>query len=237
MPDIYFRLGDRIYHYLIDEFQDTALIQWEDLKPLIENSLAQAGSLFIVGDTKQAIYGFRAADFRIMKDMEDPGGNPFPSTPSGPGPAQQRRSRERVLDYVKSVFLERLKPDAAPDAGEDAEGGEEEAGKPESLAYFRSVASENKLNESAQDVPKAHRGKGYVTYKVLERDDANPPEKAELQNRVLELRARGFAWSDIAVLTYRNASVVKAAARRTRRACPSSRSAASTSGSARSRPR
>jgi len=58
VPDIYYCLGTEIYHYLIDEFQDTSPLQWQNLYPLIENALSQGGSLFIVGDTKQAIYGF-----------------------------------------------------------------------------------------------------------------------------------------------------------------------------------
>jgi ATP-dependent exoDNAse (exonuclease V) beta subunit len=64
VPDIYFRIGETIYHFLIDEFQDTSLIQWHNLFPLFENALSQGGSLFVVGDTKQAIYGFRNADSR-----------------------------------------------------------------------------------------------------------------------------------------------------------------------------
>ncbi|MCX6577561.1 MAG: UvrD-helicase domain-containing protein [Candidatus Aminicenantes bacterium] len=71
IPDIYFRLGDRIFHYLVDEFQDTSPIQWTNMLPLIENSLAVSGSFFAVGDTKQAIFGFREADYRIMKEMEE----------------------------------------------------------------------------------------------------------------------------------------------------------------------
>ncbi len=77
VPDVYFRLGEVIFHYLIDEFQDTSPIQWRNLLPLIENSLSQGGSLFVVGDTKQAIYGFRDADYRIMRGVE--ARNPFPS--------------------------------------------------------------------------------------------------------------------------------------------------------------
>jgi ATP-dependent helicase/nuclease subunit A len=210
VPDIYFRLGDRIYHYLIDEFQDTSIIQWANLMPLIENSLAQSGSLFAVGDTKQAIYGFRAADYRIMAAMEEPDGNPFPSI----GRVKVRelptnyRSRERVLDYVKSVFLEKLKPGT----GAALPAPEKEDEDPESLEYFRSVASLNKLNGWSQDVLAKHRGTGYAEYVILDRDDADPPEKAEIQRRVSDLNTRGFAWSDIAVLTYKNDSVVNVAA-------------------------
>src|SRR5512136_2110368 len=77
VPDVYFRIGETIYHYLIDEFQDTSPMQWANLFPLIENSLSQGGSLFAVGDTKQAIYGFRHADYTIMKGLESK--NPFSS--------------------------------------------------------------------------------------------------------------------------------------------------------------
>lgn len=77
VPDIYCRIGETIFHYFIDEFQDTSPIQWQNLFPLLENSLSQKGSVFIVGDTKQAIYGFRNADYTIMKDLEH--NNPFSS--------------------------------------------------------------------------------------------------------------------------------------------------------------
>src|SRR5439155_14314686 len=45
VPDVYFSLGDRIHHFLIDEFQDTSPVQWSALRPLIENSLGGRGSL------------------------------------------------------------------------------------------------------------------------------------------------------------------------------------------------
>ena len=44
VPDIYFRIGERVFHYLVDEFQDTSPIQWKNLFPLIENSLARGGA-------------------------------------------------------------------------------------------------------------------------------------------------------------------------------------------------
>ncbi len=70
IPEVYFRLGETIFHYFIDEFQDTSPIQWRTLLPLIENSLSLGGSLFVVGDTKQAIHGFRQADYTIMRECE-----------------------------------------------------------------------------------------------------------------------------------------------------------------------
>lgn len=62
IPFIYERLGERYRHYMIDEFQDTSALQWQNLLPLIENSLATGNNSLVVGDGKQAIYRFRNGD-------------------------------------------------------------------------------------------------------------------------------------------------------------------------------
>ncbi len=59
VPFIYERLGERFQHYLIDEFQDTSRLQWMNLLPLLENSLASGYLNLVVGDGKQAIYRWR----------------------------------------------------------------------------------------------------------------------------------------------------------------------------------
>lgn len=68
IPAAFCRLGERYSHYLIDEFQDTSRSQWEGIIPLVENSLAEGGSLFYVGDAKQAIYGWRGGDYKLIND-------------------------------------------------------------------------------------------------------------------------------------------------------------------------
>ena len=62
VPFIYERLGEKYKHYLIDEFQDTSTLQWTNLLPLLENSLASDNFNMIVGDSKQAIYRWRGGD-------------------------------------------------------------------------------------------------------------------------------------------------------------------------------
>ncbi|MDD5508054.1 MAG: UvrD-helicase domain-containing protein [Bacteroidales bacterium] len=59
VPFIYERLGERFRHYLVDEFQDTSILQWQNLLPLIENSLASGHFNMVVGDPKQSIYRWR----------------------------------------------------------------------------------------------------------------------------------------------------------------------------------
>ncbi len=59
VPFIYERLGEKFQHYLVDEFQDTSILQWHNLLPLIENSLASGHFNMVVGDPKQSIYRWR----------------------------------------------------------------------------------------------------------------------------------------------------------------------------------
>jgi len=190
VPDIYFRLGDRILHYLIDEFQDTAPIQWTNMVPLIENSLAQEGSLFVVGDTKQAIYGFRDADYRIMRALEDPAGSEFLSAPVRVEELRENyRSRQAVQDFVKDVFLRRANE----------------------MEEYRETAGRSGLNDFEQDVIPAHRGTGHVECVILPKSPDGLPEMEAIQSRVLRLKERGYSYSDIAILTYKNESVADAA--------------------------
>jgi ATP-dependent exoDNAse (exonuclease V) beta subunit len=68
-PFIFERLGERYRHFLVDEFQDTSLLQWQCLLPLVENALAGGGTVLLVGDAKQAIYRWRNGEVRQFIDL------------------------------------------------------------------------------------------------------------------------------------------------------------------------
>ena len=68
-PFIYERLGLRLQHFLLDEFQDTSAMQWNILRPLIVESLSKNNDNLIIGDGKQSIYGFRNTDFRLLNHI------------------------------------------------------------------------------------------------------------------------------------------------------------------------
>lgn len=69
-PFIYERIGEKFNHYFIDEFQDTSLLQWDNLIPLISNSLStESGSAMLVGDAKQAIYRWRGGKAEQFIDL------------------------------------------------------------------------------------------------------------------------------------------------------------------------
>ncbi len=63
------RMGTRITHFLVDEFQDTSRDHWRALKPLVVEALSTGGSFSWVGDVKQAIYGFRGGDSELFEDI------------------------------------------------------------------------------------------------------------------------------------------------------------------------
>ena len=59
VPFVYERLGEHFKHLFIDEFQDTSVLQWQNLIPLLDNSLATNNMSMVVGDGKQSIYRWR----------------------------------------------------------------------------------------------------------------------------------------------------------------------------------
>ncbi len=186
VPDVYFRIGETVYHYLIDEFQDTSPIQWANLFPLIENSLSQGGSLFAVGDTKQAIYGFRNADYGIMKGLESK--NPFSSALHHVKELEiNYRSLEGVVDFSKEFFKKVI-------AGHDK---------------YREPASRSGLIDYEQTVKENHKGSGYVEVIRCEKKEDEPVEREKIQELIKDLMRRGYACPDIAILAYRNEDVVK----------------------------
>lgn len=70
-PFIYEKLGVRLNHFLLDEFQDTSVVQWENFKPLLANSVSEGYSNIIVGDVKQSIYRWRNSDWNLLdKEIE-----------------------------------------------------------------------------------------------------------------------------------------------------------------------
>jgi len=69
VSEAYCRMGCRLHHLLVDEFQDTSREQWQAITPLSQECLAKGGSLFYVGDVKQAIYGWRGGDSALFDEV------------------------------------------------------------------------------------------------------------------------------------------------------------------------
>lgn len=72
VPFIYERIGERYKNYMIDEFQDTSILHWQNLLPLIENALSEGNGALLVGDGKQAIYRWRGGDVEQFANLPEP---------------------------------------------------------------------------------------------------------------------------------------------------------------------
>ncbi len=105
---LYFRLDASINHMLLDEFQDTSTIQFEILRPLIDEMTSGMGSkerssLFLVGDVKQSIYRFRGGKKELFYAVTDHYGVQVDQLRTN------YRSEKEVVEFVNRVFIDKIK--------------------------------------------------------------------------------------------------------------------------------
>lgn len=110
-PFIYERIGEKYKHYFIDEFQDTSILQWENLKPLVSNALeselpsGKTGSILIVGDAKQAIYRWRGGKAEQFIDLyNDEIQSPFQSPKTVENLPKNYRSYDEIIKFNNGFF-------------------------------------------------------------------------------------------------------------------------------------
>lgn len=65
-PFIYEKVGVRYENFLLDEFQDTSHVQWDNFRPLLQESVDNGHTDLVVGDPKQSIYRWRNSDAALM---------------------------------------------------------------------------------------------------------------------------------------------------------------------------
>ncbi len=183
VPEVYVKLGDTLFHFFVDEFQDTNPMQWKNLFPLIENALSSSGSLFVVGDMKQSIYGFRGADWQIMKNLKKE--NPFPSAQLLVDELPTNyRSHEKIVQFNREVFSHKV-----------------------AEQNLQHAAEESELYNFTQEVKEEFCGKGYVEVSVVEQAE-EPQEREKIIEIIRNCTARGYSLGDICILTRRNNDVV-----------------------------
>ena len=101
LEEIYFRMDATIRHVLLDEFQDTSLVQFQLLEPLLDEMLSadDGRSVFCVGDIKQSLYSWRGAEPSLMPAMPDRWGSLVQETLE-----KSYRSSEVITATVNAVF-------------------------------------------------------------------------------------------------------------------------------------
>jgi len=101
-PFIYEKVGNRFENFMIDEFQDTSIIQWNNFRPLIDNSMSEGFDNLVVGDVKQSIYRWRNSDWKILGSVlsSQVDNDRFLSKPL----ATNWRSRSNIISFNNALF-------------------------------------------------------------------------------------------------------------------------------------
>ncbi|MCI7568542.1 MAG: UvrD-helicase domain-containing protein [Desulfovibrio sp.] len=198
------RLGTRLTHFFIDEFQDTSREQWQALQPLIVEALSRGGSLTWVGDVKQAIYGWREGDAALFDEIPDePQLRALEPQPERRTLPFNWRSRRVIVEHTNALFAPLEQEETARATMAALLGGS----IPEPFLADAAARVTRAFAGAAQRVPGGEdREGGLVEVRCLE-----APDKKTLDARVLEestalLRELGTRrpWADMLVLVRSN---------------------------------
>ncbi len=193
-PIIYERIGDRYDNILIDEFQDTSVIQWRNLLPLIENSQFKSEDSLVVGDGKQAIYRFRGGEveqFTVLPKVygsdgdEILKGREIAINNYGAGVITLEnnfRSRKEIVDFNNSLYKE--------------------------LLELPELKNKNIYTDYFQKQGRKDDG-GFVSIEFLKEDEEadlslNDVRAFRVEEIVHDVLKRGYNYKDVAVLTRSN---------------------------------
>jgi ATP-dependent exoDNAse (exonuclease V) beta subunit len=195
-PFIYEKTGAFFRSFMLDEFQDTSDMQWNSLKPLLENGLAEGGNALVVGDVKQSIYRWRNGDWRILAYGLDRDLGTF--EPEHRVLDTNWRSTPAIVNTNNELFdkLPQLLQQRLVSAFEDAGFHDEQLSGAITEAYKNTV-QHTKRNDLD----------GYVRMEILEHEPETPAAEKTLQETrklVAELQSRGYKLSDIGVLVRKN---------------------------------
>lgn len=200
-PFIYEKTGTHVDHYMIDEFQDTSGMQWNNFRPLIEESLAHDRANLIVGDVKQSIYRFRNSDWKLLDEQVQADFSPEEVTEETL--KDNWRSCRNIVEFNNTFFT------AVPGILQTFYN---ETLLTSSLSEEQRAAFLTKImsayTKSYQQVPPPFQQKdGHVRVEFLSGDeDRDWKEEAldRLPQVVEQLQDNGYALKDIAILVRTN---------------------------------
>lgn len=192
-PIIYERIGDWYDSVLIDEFQDTSVLQWHNLLPLIENSQLKVEDSLIVGDGKQAIYRFRGGEVEQFAAL--------PQVYKSENNYMLQAREVAIMNYgVEQLSLNKNYRSRRGIIDFNNQFYDVAAAQPE-FAHQHIYAEHAQLSGR-----EAEGGMVSIDFLHCEEDEADYTEKlcAHVEALIQGVRDRGYSWSDIAVLTRTN---------------------------------
>ena len=186
-PFIFEKMGAYLKHIMIDEFQDTSTIQWNNFRKLLDNCMAQVDSHnLIVGDVKQSIYRWRQGDWKLLNNIE----HEFTKEQIKIEPLDTNyRSEENIIRFNNAFFKQAVSQTVNELESEEIQGATE-------------------LVEAYKEIeqkPRKDNGKGCVRIKLFRYDSKNASDyKQKILNELIEnirqLLDQGYKQKDIAIL-------------------------------------
>lgn len=186
-PFVFEKMGAYLKHIMIDEFQDTSTIQWNNFRKLLDNCMAQIESHnLIVGDVKQSIYRWRQGDWKLLNNIE----HEFSNEQIKIEPLDTNyRSEENIIRFNNAFFTQ-----AVVQTVKELENDE--------------IKGASQLIEAYKEIeqkPRKDNGKGCVRIKLFHYDKTVSAEYKEsvlneLIDNVRQLLERGYKQKDIAIL-------------------------------------
>ena len=191
-PFLYEKLGVRFEDFLLDEFQDTSGVQWDNFLPLLQNSNANGNDNLVVGDVKQSIYRWRGSQWDLLDSRLQ---NEFrvPANDIAVLDGNYRTCRE-IVNFNNSFF-----PFAASEIDRLI------GNSPTSPSSVTSIYS-----DVIQDARTKEQAKGMVNVCFVE-DTAKELDK--VVESILHVKELGAHNSDIAILVRGNADGAAVASR------------------------
>lgn len=195
-PFIYEKIGGRLRYIMIDEFQDTSLVQWQNFKVLLDDCIAHDRGSLIVGDVKQSIYRWRGGDWRLLqsltaqktalKDIKTLGTN--------------YRSERNIVCFNNAFFWHAARLTAGIAVTDLTEKGL----TPSDEVSRQAAAIETTYDDVVQKVPDKKKEEGSITVRLLPHDDYDDRMIQQVKDTVEQLLSQGTPPHDIAVLVRKN---------------------------------
>lgn len=204
-PFIYEKTGTHLLNYMIDEFQDTSSMQWNNFRPLISESLANNCFNLIVGDVKQSIYRWRNSDWRLLEEhvLED-----FRSDSIHQHSLDTNwRSDANIVRFNNAFFT------LAPRILQKDYNRVAETVSDETFKQYVSGKINEAYKQACQYLPERKSGnEGQTEIAFLDtRDDWKALALERLPKQLERLQDEGFCPKDIAVMVRWNSEAVKIA--------------------------
>ena len=188
-PFIFEKIGTQLEHVMIDEFQDTSTVQWQNFKVLLQECMShQHAENLIVGDVKQSIYRWRSGDWRLLNaiDREFPHADEMVEI----RPLETNyRSERHIVDFNNAFFSEAARQEFARLEEENPEGAHQ---------------LQHAYADVSQQVPAHRKATGLVNIRLLPDEDYQEHTLSLLVDTIQQLRQHGIALSDIAILVRTN---------------------------------